>query len=180
MSWSGYSPGDLAAIAVGGVGGASLRWFVSRQSASSGGGWFEYAPNASVGATTGTLVELTFPSQTLLVNVLGCLLLGALTFLLTQSLPISRRLLIGAATGFCGSLTTFSTFTVEVAERLRGLPASTPSAAVDTLAYGPEVGLAGTYLAISLVGGGLAFWIGRALANRLVTAPGDLARGGGT
>lgn len=52
------------------------------------------------------------PWGTLLVNVVGCLLLG---FLLEASalLPLSKEARLALGTGFLGSFTTFSTFGVE-------------------------------------------------------------------
>lgn len=53
-----------------------------------------------------------FPSGTLLVNVLGSLLLGALTGLvLRDGVDPDLRLVLGA--GFCGGFTTFSTASLE-------------------------------------------------------------------
>lgn len=77
---------SLLLVAVGGAAGASARW--------------------AVAARIGT------PRATLLVNVLGSLLLGLLAGAewLRQE-PSAWALL---ATGFCGALTTFSTFAVEV------------------------------------------------------------------
>ncbi|GIT75576.1 MAG: hypothetical protein Ct9H300mP31_01070 [Acidimicrobiaceae bacterium] len=61
-----------------------------------------------------------FPWPVLVVNLVGCALLGAL---LGPETPRSTRLLVG--TGLCGGLTTFSTFAVEVARLLRADDAST-------------------------------------------------------
>lgn len=57
------------------------------------------------------------PVGTLVVNVLGCLILGALYGVLhSHSLPQLAALL---GTGFCGGLTTFSTFSVETVELIQ-------------------------------------------------------------
>lgn len=55
----------------------------------------------------------TFPVGTILVNTLGCFLIGLLSGLLATpfSLSPAHRLLF--AVGFCGSFTTFSTFAME-------------------------------------------------------------------
>jgi CrcB protein len=49
-----------------------------------------------------------FPWGTFTVNIVGCLILGALT---GASLPTPALALLG--TGFCGALTTYSTFSYE-------------------------------------------------------------------
>ncbi len=56
----------------------------------------------------------SWPWTTFLINVVGCFLLGYLVTRLQERLPISayRRPLLG--TGFCGGLTTFSTFQLEL------------------------------------------------------------------
>jgi CrcB protein len=60
-----------------------------------------------------------FPWGTFTVNVVGCLILGTLTGAATHGAASdSLRLLVG--TGFCGALTTYSTFsyeTVRLAEK---------------------------------------------------------------
>jgi len=86
---SAISATDLALVAVGGAVGASLRWAVL----------------ATIGISGG------FPWWTLVVNVVGCLGLGLLV-------RAERSAGLGLGTGLCGGLTTFSTFSVEVAELL--------------------------------------------------------------
>jgi CrcB protein len=82
----------LLAVALGAVVGAPLRYHLDR-----------FVQNR---------LDSTFPWGTLLVNVLGCLVLG---FLWSGSLggdlgPTAYTLL---GTGFCGAFTTYSTFSFE-------------------------------------------------------------------
>ena len=57
------------------------------------------------------------PVGTLVVNVVGCLILGALYGVLHRHSVPQLAALLG--TGFCGGLTTFSTFSVETVELLQ-------------------------------------------------------------
>jgi len=115
----GPSVRELALVAVGGVIGAATRWGLLEATAGADGG-----PAGPV----------------LLANLMGCGLLG---LLLGRGVASSTRLLAGV--GFCGGLTTFSTFAVEVAEALRA------SDAAGAFGY-----------AVLSVGGGLAtFLLGR-------------------
>jgi fluoride ion exporter CrcB/FEX len=190
MSWPAYDRGTFPAIAAGGVLGASLRWLLTHDfSETLPAGWFAYTPNTSVSigaSTTGrfefvrstqTISEAAgIPFDTLLVNVLGCLLLGALTLLLVRSASSYQRLLIGAATGLCGSLTTFSTLAVEVAVLLRGKPVLAPELQdldILSVAIQPAAPTALVYLTLSITGGASAFWLGRTLARRIVSNPGE-------
>ncbi len=59
--------------------------------------------------------ESLFPWGTFIVNLIGCLILGFLTGA-AQSLP--KDLVVFAGTGFCGALTTFSTFGFETTRLL--------------------------------------------------------------
>lgn len=87
----------VAATAVGGVAGAGLRWAVT----------------AAAGATR-------LPWPVLLVNAAGCALLGYLV-VVAQERPAQRWLLHdGAGVGFCGGLTTYSSFAVAVVQEVRG------------------------------------------------------------
>lgn len=54
-----------------------------------------------------------FPLATLLVNVIGCLLIGLLVGLFDRQQVSSRELQYLFITGFCGGFTTFSAFSLE-------------------------------------------------------------------
>lgn len=58
--------------------------------------------------------DTRFPWGTLLVNVAGSLLLGFLT-----GLPADSTVMALAGTGFCGALTTYSTFSYETVRLLQ-------------------------------------------------------------
>ncbi len=88
-----------------------------------------------------------WPWGTFAVNVIGTLLLGYLVTRLQERLPPStfRRPLLG--TGFCGALTTFSTFQVELIQLTRHGRAGL------AVGYGLAslgAGLVGIYLATAL------------------------------
>ena len=87
----------LLLLASGGALGALLRFWITR-------GWTKLFPR-----------NQHLPYPTLLVNLLGSALLGALfaLHLPDPSTPIQEPLLLFAGIGFCGALTTFSSFTLE-------------------------------------------------------------------
>jgi CrcB protein len=93
----------------------------------------------------------TFPWHTFWVNVAGSLLLGLVLALVARDDPHHLRALL--AVGFCGGLTTFSTFSWETVSL------------IETRAYG----LAAAYVAFSLLVGVLAvvlgLWAGARLAQ---------------
>lgn len=96
----------VAAVALGGAVGASLRYVVEVATVARWGpGW---------------------PWGTLLVNVFGSLVLGVIMGTAAAAdLPRWATLLL--ATGFCGALTTFSSFALQVLD-LSGTPAAQPRA----------------------------------------------------
>jgi len=85
-----------------------------------------------------------WPWATLVVNVIGAALLGWATVVLT-SRPVRRQLV---CTGFCGALTTFSTFQLELYRMVDGGRAGTALLyAAVSLAAGMGAAVAGRRLA---------------------------------
>jgi fluoride exporter len=111
------------------------------------------------GGTVGTLArgglteavphrDGTWPWATFVVNLVGALLLGWLLTRLAERTAPSRywRPLLG--TGFCGALTTFSTFQVETIRLAKdGYPGTALAYAAASLAAGMAVAVAGSVLA---------------------------------
>jgi CrcB protein len=93
-----------------------------------------------------------FPWATFLINLSGCLLLGALMVFVLEIWPPRRYVRPFAGIGILGGFTTFSTFAVEI----RGLAAHDAWALVDA------------YALSSLVGGVAAVWCGITLARLVV------------
>lgn len=114
----------------------------------------------ATGGAAGTLLRVAvgralpagadaFPWATLIVNVAGSLLLGFIAVTALERLGPTRyfRPLLG--TGFCGGLTTFSTFVVEM----------------DLLVRAGRPGTAALYLSASVIGGLAAARLGVVLAR---------------
>lgn len=108
---------DLALVAGGAIPGALLRWQLELLAKGSGGG---------LRAITGA---------DLLANLIGCLLIG---MLLAQP-PRRARLYLWGGIGLCGSLTTFSSWMLEL---VRGLEAGRPLQVLAVLAISLLGGLA--------------------------------------
>ena len=109
----------------------------------------------AVGAVPGALLRWQFSvvlqDRDVLVNVLGSLILGLLL-----GLPYRPRLQLLAGIGFCGSLTTFSSWMVN---------------SVDLIVSGDPLaalGLIGMTLGLGLGGAALGLWIGRNISALLV------------
>jgi len=71
-----------------------------------------------------------FPGGTLVVNVVGCLALGALLGLTEERLELSHQARLFLTIGILGSFTTFSTFGYEAVELLRDGRVALAAAAV--------------------------------------------------
>ncbi len=92
-----------------------------------------------------------FPLATFLINVSGCLLIGALIVLLTELTAAHRLLRPFLATGILGGYTTFSTYAVQTEQLLAG----------------GHVGTALEYLFGTLVAALAATWAGVWLARSI-------------
>jgi fluoride exporter len=92
-----------------------------------------------------------FPWATFLVNVVGSFVLGATLTALVANGPGASWLRSFVGVGFCGGLTTFSTWMVESV----------------LLTRAGDAGIAVLYLAVSLAAGFLAVVGGAALARRM-------------
>ncbi|WP_123042630.1 fluoride efflux transporter CrcB [Cohnella candidum] len=91
-----------------------------------------------------------FPTATLSINLLGCLFLGWFFTIVLYRIRVSPAVRIGIGTGFTGSFTTFSTFSVETVNLVRNGCA----------------GLAAGYVLASLIGGVLFTALGFTVAKR--------------
>ncbi|MGH4030114.1 fluoride efflux transporter CrcB [Actinomycetota bacterium Odt1-20B] len=121
----------VAAVSLGGAVGASARYGASLL--------WPTAPDA-------------FPWTTLLVNAVGCAVMGVFMVLITDVWPVHRLVRPFFGTGVLGGFTTFSTYAVDI-RRL-----------VDTGRAG--TGLA--YLALTLLAALAAVWGAAGLTRRLV------------
>ncbi len=99
----------------------------------------------------GQRLSITFPHGTLWANVLGCLLLGAVMALASETEILSPSARLFWATGLCGGFTTMSTFIYEMSR----------------FAQDAEYWVASGYFAATLAGCAAAFWAGT-LAIRLL------------
>jgi CrcB protein len=72
-----------------------------------------------VGLWAGKALGTTFPYGTLIVNVLGCFLIAAITHIALTTTSISPTLRLTLTTGVMGGLTTYSSFNLETTNLLR-------------------------------------------------------------
>ena len=121
---------DILLVGIGSFVGGSLRMVISK-----------YVQLAVAGS---------FPLGTMVVNVVGCFLIGLLSALPADNGTISPAVRLLLTTGFCGGFTTFSTFSVETIQLLQS----------------GRVGAALSYQALSLLGGLGAALLGRSVALR--------------
>ncbi|WP_101696819.1 fluoride efflux transporter CrcB [Clostridium minihomine] len=63
-------------------------------------------------------VSAMFPVNTLLINLLGSAVIGAISEFSPKITPLNPNLLLFLTTGICGGFTTFSTFSLETVNLL--------------------------------------------------------------
>ena len=61
---------------------------------------------------------MIFPVKTFCINVIGCIVIGAIT-VLAAKLSVPPRLILFLKVGVCGGFTTFSTFALESSDLIR-------------------------------------------------------------
>jgi CrcB protein len=71
-----------------------------------------------LGGLVQRLADTTFPAGTLLINVTGSLLLGAIVRYAVETPTITPEIKAFLTIGFCGGYTTFSTFSYEAVAML--------------------------------------------------------------
>ncbi|WP_327679429.1 fluoride efflux transporter CrcB [Kitasatospora sp. NBC_00458] len=93
-----------------------------------------------------------FPWTTLLVNVVGCALIGVLLVLVTEGRPVHPLVRPFLGTGVLGGFTTFSTYAVDIRRLVgEGRP-----------------GAAAAYLGVTLLAALAAVWAAAGVTRRLV------------
>jgi CrcB protein len=117
----------LLFVAFGGMVGAVSRW-----------GLLEILPDNS-----------SWPWQIFIVNMIGSCVLGVVVSKPFQRL--SLRSISSLATGLCGSFTTFSMFSLDLAELLRS----------------NQISIAVTYLGSSIIGGLILYSLSHSFSNRV-------------
>ncbi|WP_308302369.1 fluoride efflux transporter CrcB [Bacillus sp. V5-8f] len=100
-----------------------------------------------------------FPIGTFLINVVGCFFLGWLLTYFAKKKHMNQQIVLFLGTGFTGSFTTFSTFSVETF----------------ILVERGHVILAASYVLLSVLLGLSFAFAGKALADLLLTKHGDSA-----
>lgn len=94
-------------------------------------------------------LSINLPFATFAVNILGCFFLGFLYALFIDKPEINTPLKLALTAGFCGGLTTFSTFSLELFEMLKNAQFMQLS----------------VYLLLSIILGLTAVWIGVSFAK---------------
>ena len=91
----------------------------------------------------------TFPVKTLLINLLGCFVIGLIAALVVKNSSISPKTVLFIKTGLCGGFTTFSTFALET----------------ETLIKTGHMGIALLYVALSVIVGVELVFAGQVLVS---------------
>ena len=123
-----------------------MLWYIAVGSAI--GGMSRYV----IGGLVQRLLDTTFPAGTLLINVTGSFLLGAILRYGVETTTLTPELRALLTVGFCGGYTTFSTFSYEALALLED----------------GEWGRAGVYIGLSLLLSLAAVFLGFALARQVI------------
>ena len=113
------------------------------------------AVGGGIGATTRYLVSTwaaekfgtDFPYGTLIVNVVGCFIIGAFMTLVTEKLIVSPYWRLLVTVGFVGGLTTFSSYSYETIKLLQD---ASMMMAMYNLLSNVMIGFFATWLGISI------------------------------
>ena len=62
----------------------------------------------------------SFPINTFIINIIGAFAIGCIAFAVSKNENIDPKLLLFLRVGICGGFTTFSTFSLETAELIKG------------------------------------------------------------
>ncbi|MFI8306434.1 fluoride efflux transporter CrcB [Streptomyces sp. NPDC085927] len=152
-----HTPGSrrpvVVVVAIGGAAGALLRYGASRV-------WRNGSDAHAVWRTG----EAAFPWTTLLVNVVGCFLMGVLTVALKERFTHAPRLLNPfLGTGVLGGFTTFSSYTDDTRR----------------LFENGQAGTAVGYLVLTVAGALAGVVLGVALTRAVLTRPRGTRAGSG-
>ncbi len=60
-----------------------------------------------------------FPIKTFIINIVGCIAIGAIALAVSKNVEMSPQALLFLKVGVCGGFTTFSTFALETADLMR-------------------------------------------------------------
>ena len=60
-----------------------------------------------------------FPIKTFIINIIGCLAIGAIAVAVSKNVEMSPQMLLFLKVGLCGGFTTFSTFALETADLMK-------------------------------------------------------------
>jgi CrcB protein len=105
-----------------------------------------------LGGLVQRMLDTTFPAGTLLVNITGSFLLGAIIRYALETPSLSPEVRAFLTIGFCGGYTTFSTFSYETMALLED----------------GEWARAGVYITASVILSLIATFLGLALARQVI------------
>ncbi|OGO79495.1 MAG: hypothetical protein A2Y23_07260 [Clostridiales bacterium GWB2_37_7] len=116
------------------------------------GGFFGATLRFSIKTLEISQLSVNFPLSTLLINILGCLILGFFVAIVEDKLKLGEAEKLGVVSGFLGALTTFSSISKEISLQL---------------ALG-DILTAGLYLGLSIILGLGAIFAGLSIGSKFV------------